>query len=386
MGNSMVIKNGNVLLADGSLAKKDVLIINGKISAISDNLSADKTLEADGNYVIPGLIDLHCHGIGYESSSDSLLSDMAALEAKEGATTFFPTLFAPPEVVCSQIKRHRKESQDFKLTPQIVGFRLESPYLHHAGGGLTTNICDISDEVTNMILDAAQGTIKIWDIAPELTNAPETINRLSNMDICCSFAHTYASIEQAKICVDAGAGLVTHLYDTFALPVQTEGGVYPASLVDYLLMEDRICVEIIGDGTHVPPLNVEKAFRCKPSDKITFVTDSNLGAGLEPGDYELPGGWGVCRVNGPNNGVRLVERNMGLSGSALTPINSLRNCISMFGKDIAAASRVCSTNQAKLLGLNKGEIKIGKDADIIILNKDLGLQKTICAGEVIYSK
>ncbi|HAH87273.1 MAG TPA: hypothetical protein DCL60_07870, partial [Armatimonadetes bacterium] len=112
--------------------------------------------------------------------------------------------------------------------------------------------------------------------------------------------------------------------------------------------------------------------------------DSNLGAGLAPDRYTLPGGWGDVMIAGPNDGVRLVDRDMGLSGSALTPIDSFRNAIQLFGKDMGTASSVCSETPAKLLGLNKGRIEKGMDGDIIILGPELDLKYTISGGSVIF--
>ena len=110
---------------------------------------------------------------------------------------------------------------------------------------------------------------------------------------------------------------MTHLFDTFELPDNThpDPGVYPAGIVDYFLVEDRVMCEIIGDGTHVHPLLVEKTFRCKSPERIVFVTDSNYGAGLPTGEYLLPGSWGNVRIDGCNNGVRMLDRNMALAGT-----------------------------------------------------------------------
>ena len=237
-----------------------------------------------------------------------------------------------------------------------------------------------------MLLEAGGGHVKIWDVSPELEGAPEVIEGLTRQGIVCSIAHTQATIEQGQAAVDAGARLVTHLFDVFMPPEDTGSGVYPHGLVDYLLIEDRVRCEIIGDGTHVPSILVEKAFRCKPPDGLVFVTDSNFGAGLPPGRYEAGGSWGWIQIDGPNNGARMVDRGMGLAGSALTPIDGFRNAIRLFNKSIGIASRVWSRNPARLLGLNKGEIVRGRDADLIVLDENLELQYTVVAGQTVFQK
>ena len=182
---------------------------------------------------------------------------------------------------------------------------MESPYLARTGAGLDKDLGHITPEFTSLLLDAGGGHIKIWDVSPELDSAPEVIELLSQRGIICSIAHTRATMKEGQIAVDAGARLVTHLFDVFELPEDKGTGVYPHGLVDYLLIEDRVTCEIIGDGTHVPDILVEKAFRCKPPDKLAFVTDSNFGAGLPSGQYEAGGSWGRVQIDGPNNGVRM---------------------------------------------------------------------------------
>ncbi|MGQ9455425.1 MAG: N-acetylglucosamine-6-phosphate deacetylase [Armatimonadota bacterium] len=384
--NTLVVRNGLVLLADGRIDQCDVLMESGIITEIGAGLRASREIDASGCYVVPGLIDLHMHGIEKESVSLGSLEEVAHIEASRGATTFYPTLFAPPEEIASQLRRHRLETDELRAVTCVPGFRLESPYLARASGGLPRDCAPISRELTDMLLEAGGGHIKIWDISPELPGAPAQIAELSERGVVVSLAHTSASIQQASKAVDAGARLVTHLFDTFELPVETEPGAYPAGLVDYILVEDRLTCEIIGDGTHVHPILVEKALRCKTPERLAFVTDSNLGAGLPAGRYELPMGWGLAEVKGPNDGVRLVDRGMELCGSALTPIDAFRNVIRLFGKDLVEASWLCSRTPARVMGLNKGELSPGKDADLIVLERGLELVCTVAGGRMVWQK
>ena len=381
---SLVITNGRVLLPSGKLEPCDVRIEGGCVVAMGQGLAADEQVNVTGAYVLPGLIDLHTHGIGYESTTAQTLHRYAQLEAAHGATTFYPTLFGSPDQGIQHMERHRQSSAEFRLLPQVGGFRLESPYLAQTGAGLSRDLAPISAETTEALLAAGGGHIKIWDVSPELPGAVDLIGRLSGDGIVCSLAHTQATIEQARAAVDAGARLVTHLFDTFVLPPIVDPGVYPAGLVDYLLTEDRVTCEIIGDGTHVPPILVEKALRCKTPGRLAWVTDSNFGAALPPGEYNAPG-WGWIVVDGANHGARLRDRQMVLAGSALTPIDAFRNAIRLFHRDMATASQLCSGTPARLMGLNKGEIAAGRDADLIILDAELNLLHTIVAGQIAYA-
>ena len=163
----------------------------------------------------------------------------------------------------------------------------------------------IDARTTQFLLEAGGGRIKIWDFSPELPGAPEAIRHLSEHGVVCSLAHTRATRAQGRAAVEAGARLVTHLFDVFYHAPEAsdpDPDIYAAGLVDYLLVEDRLTCEIIGDGTHVDPMLVEKAFRCKPPLGLVFVTDSNYGAGLPPGRYTLPGDWGQRPGRGAERG------------------------------------------------------------------------------------
>ncbi|MBN2552004.1 MAG: amidohydrolase family protein [Spirochaetales bacterium] len=379
-----MLRNANVLLGSGEFRECDVRIDGPVISAIGEGLGGGEERDVGGCYVLPGLIDLHTHGIGYQAVEVCDLSAYAEMEAARGATSVVPTMFAPLDEILRQLKRHRAETAELSRLKQVRGFRLESPYVANTGAGRRQDLEPISRETTDAILEAGGGHIRIWDISPELPRAPEEIRYLTGKGIVCSIAHTKATIEQSRAAVDAGAALVTHLFDVFELPEQTESGVIPAGLVDYLLTEDRVVCEIIPDGTHVSPILVEEAWRCKSPERIAMVTDSNLGAGLPPGRYTLARGLGEVIIRDVNDGVRLVDRGMGLAGSALTPLDGLRNLVRLFGKSLELASRVCSRTPARLLGLNAGEIAEGRDADLIVLDEQLHLLLTITRGAVVF--
>ncbi|MFC1608403.1 amidohydrolase family protein [Candidatus Latescibacterota bacterium] len=385
---SLLISGGMVLRENGLLTRTDIFIEKGAIVNIGEGFEADSVINAEGLTVVPGLIDIHTHGIQRVSVDDGTLEEYARIESSRGTTTFFPTFFAPPETIAARMQEYLHETHDLKTTPQVGGFRLESPYLAQTGAGVSKDLVPISNDITQMLLDAGEGHVKLWDVSPELPDSPEFISAMTEKGIVCSLAHTLATIEQAKESIDAGARLVTHLFDTFEQPVVTDPdqGVYPAGLTDYLLTEDRVVCEIIGDGTHVHPLLVEITFRCKQQGKIAFVTDSNYGAGLPAGHYVLPGSWGNIEIKTSNDGLRMLDRNMELAASALSPIDSFRNAVNLFNKDIAVASSVCSKTPARLLGLNKGEISEGKDADILIIDPEFGVRYTIVGGDTVYRK
>ena len=123
----LVIKNGNVLSADGELQTSDVLVEDGQIREIGANLEAEVCIDAAEAYVLPGLIDIHTHGIGFAALESSTLREYAEFEAACGATTLYPTLAGSPSQNAELMQRHRLETNELSDLPQIAGFRLEFP-------------------------------------------------------------------------------------------------------------------------------------------------------------------------------------------------------------------------------------------------------------------
>jgi N-acetylglucosamine-6-phosphate deacetylase len=385
-GDSLLIQNGLVLHYDRLEAGSDLRIENGRIVALGPNLeprAAERIIDASKCYVLPGLIDLHTHGLRDVLVQEGRWTEFSGLQLEQGVTACVPTLFAAPEVTIASIKTGLIETEHFIRTPNLLGFRLEMPYVFKPGAGIPSLRAGITLEITQALYDTAEGFIKIWDVSPELEGAIPFIGWAKERGIVTSLAHSSASVEETRRAIEAGLSLITHFYDTFDVAVQTDPGVYPAGLTDYIQVEDRLTVEIIPDGVHVHPYLIEKTFRCKGVERIAFITDSVKGAGNPPGVYSgLYEGVEVAVT--PDRGVRRTSDDI-LSGSSLTQLKSFQNAVYKFGKSIVEASILCSRTPAQVLGLErKGYLALGMDADVILLDKSLELKTTILAGEVLY--
>jgi N-acetylglucosamine-6-phosphate deacetylase len=382
----MLIKNGCVLHYNGLETGRDLRIQAGKISAIAENLASEageEVLDASGWYLLPGLIDLHTHGLKDVFVQDGGWREYSRLQAEQGVTGCLPTLFAGPEVIIRSLHTALQETEDLSITPNLLGFRLEMPYLTKPGAGQASSLVTIQADISEAIYAAAHGKIKIWDVSPERDGALAFIKWAAGRGIVTSLAHSSASVEQTRQAIEAGMQLVTHFYDTFDLAVQTDAGVYPAGLTDYIQIEDRLTVEIIPDGVHVHPYLVEKTLRCKGVNRVVFITDSVKGAGSPPGIYSglYPG---VQVEVTSDRGVRRVGDDA-LSGSALTQLRAFQNAVLKFGRSIPEASALCSRTAARLLNLgSKGYLAAGMDADVILLDQELQLKATIIGGTMAY--
>jgi len=377
---------GGIVLHDSILEKGINLAVEGsRIARIAPGArvtAGGRLIDARGGYVLPGLVDIHTHGLRDVMVDRDDIFRFAKLQAENGVTCCLPTLAGSPAANIARMKAIMAETRDLSLTPNIAGFRPEIMYLADASAGPAASLAKPSPEVTEAVWEASGGRIRVWDVSPELEGALEFVSWCAARGIAASLAHSSATIAQVRAAVDAGLRLVTHLYDLFPMPLEAEAGVYPAGVVDYVNVEDRLCAEIIPDGIHAHPLLVEATLRCKGLDRVAFITDSLKGSGNPPGTYEglIPGE--PVEVT-PDRGIRRKSDDM-LSGSALTQVQAFRNAVRMLGKSVEEASRLCARTPAGILGLStKGRLAEGMDADIIILDADLELRSVILGGSVV---
>ena len=383
----LIVANGIVLLNGVLESGRDIVIEDGKITRVKPpggRLPADRLLDATGRYVLPGLIDLHSHGMRDVMVDKDDIFRYAGCQLDCGVTSCLPTLAGSPEANMARMREILEQTRELRLTPNLLGFRPEIMYLADASGGPASSLARPTPRVTEAVWEASRETIRIWDVSPEIEGAIPFIQWCASHGVVSSMAHSAAGIDTVRKAVDAGLSLVTHFYDLFAMPRETDEGVYPAGVTDYINIEDRLRVEIIPDGVHVHPILLEKTLRCKRIERVAFITDSLKGSGNPPGRYEglIPGE--PVEVTA-DRGIRRISDDI-LTGSALTQLQGFRNAVRRFGQSIPDASRLCSATPAAVLGLaGKGAIAPGMDADLIVLDRDLELRSVILAGEVVRS-
>jgi len=391
----LLIKNANLVLPDRILDNHNVLCQDGKITKIIQNkdlesYSADDVIDARGRYLAPGFIDLHFHGVHnylIDNGPEHLVA-ICGILPQYGVTGFLPTVCPLPKgkdakFLASLAKVESKGTR-------VLGFHLEGPFLRLTGILPSEAIGKVDNERVKALIEAAKPHRAIFSISPDIEGIEDLIPVMAQDNTPVFMTHTKANVKQTQAAIELGVRHATHFYDVFPSPPEADPGVRPCGAVEAILADPRVSVDFILDGEHVDPVAVRMALQCKGNDGVCLITDSNIGAGLKPGRYKFlanieieftyEGGPARQSDNLPPPGL--------LAGSGLTMDRAVRNAIKMLGVDITLAIRMASANPAKVLGLDdqKGHIKEGYDADMIVLDDSLNVVQSWIGGRCCFEK
>ncbi len=257
-----------------------------------------------------------------------------------------------------------------------MGIHLEGPFLSPSKRGMIQPqaICRPSGAVLNEILDKSRGMLRMMTVAPELEGALDIIRALRVHGVVASFGHSAASCRETRRGMEAGISHVTHLFNAMnPLHHRSPGPILA-------ILESRATAQIISDGVHIDPGIVRLAASLLGKKRCVLISDSVRALGLGEGVYEYEGRQFECK-----NGVcRYVDGT--LIGTALG-LNQLgKRFLGFTAWPRQALARVASSNPARVLSLTgrKGSIAVGKDADLVLLNRDLSVWKTLVGGRVVY--
>ena len=347
----MIISAATVLI-DQELQKEVWLEIeNGVIRSINSGTTPEYDHRYEG-ILIPGFVDIHCHGGGgkyFGGLTDSEIEQVVATHRAGGTVAGLASLVTEPiENLVSQIKR----LVPFAQRREIAGIHLEGPYLSHARCGahdpnllLTPTIAEVQT-----LLDAGQGFIKMITIAPELDGALEVIEHLSKSGVIAAIGHSQSDAATALAAIDRGASVVTHFNN--AMPKVIDG---PGTMNSAVLSELRVSLELILDGEHVATNIVRDIFEATPN-RIVLITDAMSAAGSSDGTYKIANLEVIVK-----DGVARLASNGSLAGSTLTMAKAFSHALNEIGISITEAVHAASTLPALILGRSDlGEIAVGK--------------------------
>ncbi len=352
----MIIKNAK--LQNGIF---DIKIENGKIAEIGKFDGCD--IDAGENKVIPGFVDVHIHGFHGVDSSDCKFDKIGDALANEGTTSWVATLMTDS---VDNLERITKSNSP-KGKANFLGFHLEGPYLSaNASGAQNLDYIKKPDIEEYKRFE----NVKMITVAPEIEGAMEFIKAV---DCVVCIGHTECDYETAIEAMENGANCLTHTYNRMPPILHRAPGPIGAAV------EKGAYAQLICDGNHVRKAVVLATYRMFGSDRLLLISDMIRPAGMPDGVYDS-GGYDVYLKNGE---ARLKEGN--LAGGYISLLGAVKTAVS-FGIDFYEAVKMASQTPSELLGLNKGVIKEGFDADLVILDDDMNVLKTIVGGEVVYSK
>ncbi|BCL80702.1 N-acetylglucosamine-6-phosphate deacetylase [Ktedonobacteria bacterium brp13] len=333
--------------------------------------------------VAPGYIDMHIHGLCGHDITTGPQEDIAAMThelPQFGVTSFFPTIATTgKKETGEQVARIVRiaERQEHERGAEILGIRLEGPFISHAkkGAQYEPGIRRPDPVEMNKLATIGQGWIRIIDYAPEEDAGDALLATLVQLNILPCIGHTTATYEQALHAIDGGARHSTHLFNAMpGLEHRLPGAV------GALLTDQRATVEMIADGIHLHPAILRLILACRGARDVALITDAVAAAGLPDGEHAFIN----RKVHVANGSVRLA--NGTLAGSGLTLDRAVRNMVAFTGIGWAEAIRMASLTPAEITGVanRKGKIAPGMDADLVALDEQGFVRCTWSRGRLVY--
>mgnify|MGYP004514579313 FL=1 len=381
------ISNG-LVISDGKLYENKSIYINGdKIIAVTEEqMPYEKEIDAKGNYVSAGFIDIHVHGGGGHDFTDGGTQPIlaaASFHAEHGTTTIVPTM---PAASLQQIKIFlddvRAAIEESSKNINIYGAHLEGPYLSSQQcGALNVNDMQPPNKTEyEKITEDYRDVLKRWTFAPELSGSAEFYHYLKSKDIIGSVGHSNAVFNDVERVYDDGCRLVTHLYSAMST-ITRKNGFRRLGVVESALLLDDMMVELITDLRHLPAELIRLIYKIKGVDNICLITDAMRGAGMPDGPSVL----GDSKSGIPcviEDGVAKLTDRSAFAGSVATADRLSREGVKNVGLDVARTVKMMTINPARVMGMqNKGDIKEGMDADVVIFDDDIQIKKVLIMGK-----
>ncbi len=364
----MIIKNANIYTEDHRFVKGTVTVANSRFVSDAEEDKADSwNVDAEGLYMIPGLVDIHFHGCRGADMCDGTkeaLDVITAYEASVGVTSICPATMTIPKDELLSVMKNAGE-YEYRGGSHIVGINMEGPFISplKKGAQAVENIMHCDYEYFSRLQEAAKGLIKLVDIAPEEPGAMEFIDRVKG-EVVISLAHTASDYDTARKAIEHGASHATHLYNAMPPMNHRNPGVIGA-----VRDSEKCHAELICDGVHIHPSVIRATFAMFGADRMILISDSMRATGLEDGEYTLGGQPVTVRGN-------LATLHDGtIAGSATNLMDCMRFVVREAGIPLETAVMCATENPAKEIGIfhETGSIAAGKKADFVLLDKDLNI-------------
>lgn len=372
-----------VELADAGILFRDGVIEEIGLREALTLPSGSQEISAPDKTAVPGFIDVHIHGAGghdvMEGSAEAL-NAVTSMVARRGTTSIVATtVTANPDDTVRSIESIAKyicgQHGSGSGRAEVLGLHFEGPFINPARRGVHPKewIKLPSAELLEKLLLAADGKAQILTIAPELLGAAPCIDAARKAGLVVAMGHTDATYEQARAAIARGARHAVHVYNAMRPFSHRDSGVIGA-----VLTSPEVSAELIADGVHVDEAAMQLLLQAKGAGGVVLISDGISATGMPDGKYVL----GQFEVTVSGGVCRNTEGK--LAGSTLTLDRALRNIVGL-GAALGDAVRMLTANPATLLGLEfkKGALRAGADADIVLLDENLQVNRVYVRGEAV---
>jgi N-acetylglucosamine-6-phosphate deacetylase len=356
-----VIRVGGRIVRPGSVQPGFVEVDGPTILAVSSGG------HAGDDVIVPGFVDLHCHGGGghtFTTGDPAQARAAAAFHLRHGTTTMLASLIAAAP---ADLRRAVDALSGLVADGELAGVHLEGPWLsaRRCGAHEVAALRDPDPAEVDRVLAAGGGAIRMVTLAPERSGGIAAIRRLVDAGAVAAVGHTDASYEQARSAIDAGATVGTHLFNAMRPVHHREPGPVIA-----LLEDPRVTVEMITDGVHLHPALYRDVTASVGPDRVALITDAMAAAGMLDGGYRL----GSLSVD-VRDGIARVAGTDTIAGSTATMDHVFRFAIQHSERPpdeaMLTAVRQSSINPSRALGLPHAGLTGGAQADLVVLDPNL---------------
>lgn len=331
--------------------------------------------------VVPGFVDIHCHGGGGHSVTTGLVEDVRAAAVhhlRRGTTTMLASLVSAP---ADDIERAVRAIRAVAETgSSVVGSHLEGPFLGpgHCGAHDPTQLATPDVAATGRWLEAGDGSVRMLTIAPELPGADAVSRALADRGVVVAVGHTDADAATFASALAGPASVVTHLFNGMAPLHHRDPGPVAASLA--ALARGDAKVELIADGVHLADTTVALVFAVAPLGGVVLISDAMAAAGMPDGEYEL----GPITVRVRDSVAWTRGESPSIAGSTVHLPDVVRRCVTRMGLNPVDVVRAAATTPATVLGLDdRGRLETGLRADLVTLDEDWRVTGVLHGGEPV---
>ena len=391
MEKYLVISDGNVITPENEIKDGVVIVRNSVIVEVGKRGTVEEPpeairIDAGGLFITPGMIDIHVNGaMGADVTKigPDTFSVMGNFFAKHGVTSYLATAITSHDYVFLEVLEHVRGilRKGQKKGARLLGVHMEGPFLSPLQSGAhPRSLLSLPKPDNYMPFLEYEDALKVMTLAPELDGAVQLVKELKKRGIVASAGHTDGIYPDMIPAIDAGISLATHIYCNMS-NFRRDKLKRVAGAAETLMYDDRIAAELIADGWHLDPLLMKLAVRIKGVEKVCFVTDAMPATGLPPGKYQMGEIEAIVE-----DGIARLPDNTAYAGSVATMDVCVRNGLEQMDLSLKDALRMSTLTPAEIIGVNnsKGSLEKGKDADILIMDEEINIHKTIIQGKLEY--